>query len=392
MSYRKFKADYLFDGYNLLDGQQVLVTSGDGTVQEMVDITEAGEGVERLNGLISPGFINCHCHLELSHLKGLIPMKTGLVDFVLSIVNQRKADKEEILTAIRTAEADMLAGGIVAVGDICNTTDTLTLKSAGRLLYYNFIELAGWLPAQAQPRFDSGKGLYEQFEIMAGNAYHLSINPHAPYSVSAGLWDLLKTGFPHKTITIHNQETAAEDEFFISAKGALTGMYTIMKIDNTHFAATGTGSLPYYLHQLEAARNILLVHNTFTSAEDLDRAIAFSPGLFFCLCPNANLYIEDKLPDIAAMISQGGNMVIGTDSLASNTQLSVLEEIKTIKKHFPFIDTATLLQWATSNGARALQVDHQLGDFKKGKKPGVVLIECSGKDPVGSNSECRRIL
>ncbi|MFI5124192.1 MAG: amidohydrolase family protein [Chitinophagales bacterium] len=392
MTYRKFQADYLFDGYKLLDDTHVLVTNEDGTVREIADFTEVGEGVQRFKGLISPGFINCHCHLELSHLKGLIPMKTGLVSFVLSVVNQRGTDRESIQAAISKAESDMLAGGIVAVGDICNTSDTLSQKSARRLDYYHFIELAGWLPSQAESRFDSGRILYDQFAGIEGNTRHLSLNPHAAYSVSPGLWDLLKKGFPHKTITIHNQETAAEDEFFISKQGGLTGLYAMMNIDNSHFSPAGTSSLAYYLPQLESAQNILLVHNTFTSAEDLARATAFSPGLFFCLCPNANLFIENKLPDIPAMVNAGSNLVIGTDSLASNGQLSVLEEMKTIKKHFPEIETGRILQWATSNGARALQFENKRGDFKAGKKPGLVLIEYKGMDPLDAESSCRRIL
>jgi cytosine/adenosine deaminase-related metal-dependent hydrolase len=392
MSYRKFKADYLFDGYKLHKNQEVLITLEDGTVQDIVDRSEAGEGVESLKGLISPGFVNCHCHLELSHLKGMIPMKTGLVRFVLSVIGQRKADREKIGAAIVTAEENMLASGIVAVGDICNTTDTLMRKPGSRLLYYHFMEIAGWLPAQAQDRFDTGKLLYDAFAEMEGSDNHLSISPHAPYSVSADLWDLLKPGFPHKTISIHNQETAAEDHFFISGEGELKNMYAAMKIDNPRFHPPGTRSLPHYLHHLESAENILLVHNTFTTEEDLIRAAAFSPRLFFCLCPNANLYIENTLPDIPAMINAGGQMVLGTDSLASNHQLSVLEEMKTIKKHFPLINTSTLLQWATSNGARALQYEHRLGDFKAGKKPGIVLIEYPGQEPLGEYSRSSRIL
>ncbi|MDP4211601.1 MAG: amidohydrolase family protein [Bacteroidota bacterium] len=392
MTYRKFQADYLFDGTELLDDKHVLVTSEDGTVREIADCSDAGEDVERFKGLISPGFINCHCHLELSHLKGLISMKTGLIRFVLSIVNQRKTDINEIQTALSRAESDMLAGGIVAVGDICNTGDTLAQKSARRLDYYNFIELAGWLPSQAQSRFDSGKALYNQFALMAGNTQHLSLNPHAPYSVSPRLWDLLRKSFPHKAITMHNQETAAEDELFMFKRGGLTELYTMMKIDNSHFSPAGASSLACSLPQFESAKNILLVHNTFTSAEDITRATAFSPDLFFCLCPNANLFIEDKLPDIPSMIHAGGNLVVGTDSLASNHQLSVLEEMKTIKKHFPEIETARILQWATSNGARALQFEDKLGDFKAGKKPGLVLIEYKGKEPLDAESNCRRIL
>lgn len=68
-------------------------------------------------------------------------------------------------------------------------------------------------------------------------------------------------------------------------------------------------------------------------------------------------------------------MVLGTDSLASNHQLNIWEEIKTIRQQFPAIPLEILLQWATSNGAIALQMDHSLGSIKKGKKPGLVLIE-----------------
>lgn len=392
MSYRKFKADYLFDGYEMLGPDQVLVTNNRGVVEDIVDYRDAGEAVETLKGLICPGFVNCHCHLELSHLKGRIPMKTGLVDFVFSVVRQRKSTDGEIQEAIRLAASEMLENGIIAVGDICNTDDTLAEKTESRMAWYHFIELAGWLPDQAQKRFSAGKLLYDRFAGITDDLNHLSLSPHAPYSVSQELWNLLKTDFLRKTITIHNQETDAEDAFFISGGGALLRMYEMMKIDNTHFAATGKGSLSYFLDQLDQAKNILLVHNTYSSKKDLEQAVAFSPDLFLCLCPNANLYIENRLPDIPAMMDLKANLVIGTDSLASNHQLSVLEEIKTIRKHFPAIDTARLLQWATSNGARALQFDQVLGDFKKGKAPGVVLISFDGNDVLGEESRCRRVL
>jgi cytosine/adenosine deaminase-related metal-dependent hydrolase len=67
--------------------------------------------------------------------------------------------------------------------------------------------------------------------------------------------------------------------------------------------------------------------------------------------------------------------VLGTDSLASNHQLSILEEIRTIRKNFPHIKTNQLLKWATSNGARALQMDQQLGSLEVGKHPGVLIID-----------------
>lgn len=99
------------------------------------------------------------------------------------------------------------------------------------------------------------------------------------------------------------------------------------------------------------------------------------PQTFFCLCINANQYIENALPPIEMLRKNNCTIVLGTDSLASNWSLNILDEIKTIKQNFPAIALEEMLQWATINGAKALQMENDLGSFEKGKKPGVVLID-----------------
>ncbi len=392
MSYRKFKADYLFDGERMLEKDEVLICREDGTIEGVQTEEQAGEGVETLSGMLSPGFINCHCHLELSHLKGLIPQKTGLVDFVFAIVRTRGASEEVKQEAIARAEADMMAAGIVAVGDICNTSDTVLCKSAKRLAYYNIIESSGWTPAVADARYEIGRQLVELFKELLGDVKHLCLSPHAPYSVSDPLWDLLEKGFAGKTISIHNQESAAENELFLSGGGDLNRMYENMKMDISHFNPPGTSSLPSFLPHLKTAENILLIHNTCMSGADRKIASAFSKSLFFCFCPNANQYIENQLPDIPSFKDQDANLVLGTDSLASNGQLSILDEMKTIKKVFPATKTVQLLRWATSNGARALQLTDHLGNFSKSKKPGILLMENLYHGEIGDRTSVQRIL
>jgi aminodeoxyfutalosine deaminase len=391
MSYRKLKADYLFDGFKMYK-DKVLICTQDGVIESVIDVEQAGEGLENFLGILSPGFINCHCHLELSHLKGLIVEKQGLVDFVLSVVKSRNLPEEIKLDAMRSAELDMLKSGIVAVGDICNTTDTRVLKSEKRLDYYNFIELLGWAPGLAHSRYENAKKSAALFIESGADEKHLSLNPHAPYSVSDDLWDLMKNGFLHKTITIHNQESDAENEYFVSGKGDLTRMYSLMKIDSGHFEAPGKRSMAHYLPKLKTATHILLVHNTYTNEADLTGALGQYENLFFCLCPNANLYIEDRVPEIPLFLKHKIRMVIGTDSLASNQQLDILEEMKTIKNSFPMIPTSELLLWATSNGAEVLAFDKNLGDFSRGKKPGIVLVENIREGEIISASTSRRIL
>jgi cytosine/adenosine deaminase-related metal-dependent hydrolase len=391
MSYRKLKADYLFDGYKM-QREGVLICTQNGIIDTIAGEDQAGGDVEKYSGVLCPGFINCHCHLELSHLKDLIPEKQGLVNFVLSVVNIRHVSEESKQNAIHNAESEMLKNGIVAVGDICNTADSRFLKSAKRLNYYNLIEVLGWSPGQANSRFESAKKTASQFVESGTDEKYLSLNPHAPYSVSEELWNLMKPGFKGKTITIHNQESNAENEFFMDANGDLNRMYSLMKIDSSHFKAPGRRSLPYYLPKLKSASRILLVHNTYTNEEDLIEAGGFNNNLVFCFCPNANIYIENQLPDIPLFLKHKARIVLGTDSLASNHQLSILEEMKTIKKAFPKTPSSEMLLWATSNGAFALSLEENLGDFGKGKMPGIVLIENTKAGELTEASTSRRLI
>ncbi|WP_207491688.1 amidohydrolase family protein [Aridibaculum aurantiacum] len=375
MSYRKFRADKLFTGSALLDDQQVLVTSETGLVEDIIPLEQAGDDVQYFPGWLTPGFVNCHCHLELSHLRGAIPEKTGLVDFVCSVISQRAVDTETIFAAIATAEAEMVANGIVAVGDICNNQDTLPQKLLNNLHYYNFIEASGWAPGIAEIRF-----LRSQANYLAFSPYHpTTVVPHAPYSVSPELWTLLQPCFAGNVVSIHNQETAFEDELYKYNSGDFLRLYKKLCIDHSFFRPHGKSSLQSYFHQLEGAANALLVHNTFTTEDDIvfakQRSAELDLNVFFCLCINANKYIEDALPPVELLRRHNSNIVLGTDSLASNWSLSVWDEIKTIRENFPAIPLEELLQWATLNGAKALQMEEKLGSFEQGKQPGVVLLE-----------------
>ncbi|SRR5579871_49023 len=395
MSYLKFKADHLFTGKEMLDENGVLIMDNDGFFENIIPVTEAGENVQQLRGIISPAFINCHCHLELSHLKGLIPEKTGLVDFVFKVVTQRHFEEALIFEAIEKSEKEMIDNGIIAVGDICNNTHSFFQKQKGNIAYYNFIEVSGWLPAIAQTRFEKSKLHYDHFYQLSPANNQLSMAPHAPYSVSDELWKLIQPFFYKKTTTIHNQETPFEDEFFESGKGDFLRMYSLMNIDNSFFEPTGKSSLQSYLPKLNDAKNVLFVHNTFSKKQDLEFVKnewnKKDVVAFFCLCPNANLYIENALPPIELLIREHSNIVLGTDSLASNHRLSILDEIKTIVKNFPTIPLPEILKWATINGAKALQMDNVLGSFEAGKKPGVVLIEHINGDSITPQSSVRKI-
>ena len=387
--YQKFQATQLFTGNELLQDQLVLITTKDGTVEGIVGIEDAGDDIQNFEGILSPGFINAHCHLELSHMKNMIPAHTGLQEFVKQIVSLRQIEKDVIAAAIEKAEAEMYANGIVAVGDISNTLDTLAQKAKHNLAYYTFVELYDLDPTRAQDKLNAGIEIQKTFEQ---NCIRASLVPHAPYSVTNNLWKLLSEHFGSHTISMHNQETPDENDFFKTKTGSFLGMYERTKVSLDFFEATGLSSLQSVLPIFKNANTSILVHNSFTSANDISAVKKQMPNTFWCLCPNANQYIEQTMPPSDLLRTGGANIIVGTDSYASNWSLNILDELKTIQKHNTQIPLDEMLGWATINGARALQMDKHLGSFEMGKKPGVVVIENVVGENYLTNAISRRLI
>jgi len=376
MANRKFNADQLFTGYAMLGPESVLITDEKGVVQDIVALTEAGEGIERFNGIISPGFINCHCHLELSHMRGAIPRNTGMTKFLLSVMKDRNAEVENILAAMTLAETYMVEKGIVAVGDICNTIHSIKIKNSSNLYYHNFIEATGFNDDSAEERFNASLEMYSTFRENL-EKQDVSIVPHSPYSVSDTLFRLINEHEKGSLLSIHNQESIAETEFFTTGKGELLELYKALGIDIKHFVPSKQSSLIRSVIKITGDHSVILVHNVNTTADDLDaiRRGRNLPQLFWCLCPNANMYINGHLPDVILLKNFNCKLVVGTDSLASNSQLNILEELKTLQEKFDMITSAELLRCATINGAEALRIDNKFGSFETGKQPGIVNID-----------------
>lgn len=382
MNYFKFQADKIFDGYEFLDGSHVLIMDQEGAVVDVIHEDLAGNDVRKLRGIITPGFINAHCHLELSHLKDVIPPHTGLIPFLLDVVGKRDFPMEIILDRIEKAELEMWQGGIVAVGDIGNTSNTLRTKIQSKILWNNFVEVLSFSDEKSNQMIAHYSSVLSEFNEASGiqeNHFSSSLVPHAPYSVSPNTFNMINEMTENKVISIHNQENPAEDELYQTGGGDYMNFLGKFGFEKSPFPVTGLTSLRSCLTRFNRNQRILLVHNTFTSSDDVHFAInyakEFLSGIHFCLCTNANLYIENKMPPIKMLMENGANIVLGTDSYSSNWQLSIAAEIRTIRKNIPEIPLQTILQWATINGAKALDRADVLGSFEKGKKPGVVLLD-----------------
>ncbi len=344
------------------------------------EYTIVSSSVEIRKGVLVPGYINAHCHLELSHLKGIIPSGTGLIEFIKGVIQLRKFPQEEIGTAILSADQEMYSAGIVAVGDISNTTHTLQTKLHSDIRYRTFVEAFDlFQQAQTNTTFHQYLEVYKKFAEFCDKR-DVSMVPHAPYSVSQELFkNLGEVNSRGSIISIHNQEVAAENQLFQKGTGSFLDFYEFMSLSAESIPTTGKNSIEYALENMNPEQNTLLVHNTLSKEVDIDNAHDWSPNVYWVTCPNANLYIENKLPDYRMMLGKDAKMCIGTDSLSSNWQLSIFEEMKTIKKYQSTIDDLDLIRWATINGAEALGYE-DLGKIAAGSAPGLNLIDVEVRD------------
>jgi cytosine/adenosine deaminase-related metal-dependent hydrolase len=372
--YRKVSAHYIFPVDSKPLKQGIVVLDKNGTIVDLIDtrgeLAEA-EGIEFYDGILTPGFVDAHVHIELSHLLNKICKGTGITGFIEQLESLRT--EGDAVKFTRLADEEMQVNGIIAAGDISNKTDSFEIKKNSRIRYFTFVEIFASNPDKADMIFNSGLSLFHKLREAGLPG---SISPHAPYSMSDPLWENLNNFAKANPScwSLHNQESEEENIMFLNKTGKLL---ELLQKFNPHFDTWNhpkTTSLQNSQKYFNAPENLLLVHNTFTSEEDLDSIKEYKHKTTLVLCPNSNLYIENRLPDVPLFMKSGFNIALGTDSLASNNRLSILEEMKTIQNNYK-IDFNTLLEWATLGGARALRFEKDLGSLTKGKKPGINLIK-----------------
>jgi len=390
---KKISADYIFLGEGDLKRDLVIVTDDLGRIVRIDPASDHdAASVEQYAGLICPGFVNTHCHLELSHMKGKVDTGTGLIPFIKNVVQHRDIPQEEIQQAIADQDMAMYQNGIVAVGDISNKPDTFETKAQSPIRYYTFVEMFDFLfDGMTEGEYDKYKTVYEQLERNEKDDFRAV--PHAPYSVSGNLFKKINALNPAEgSVSIHNQETPEENKFFIDKSGGFVDFYNGFNIPLDGFQPIGKRSIHHALEHMDPKQRTLFVHNTTCVPEDLEAAMKWSGKTFFVTNPNANLFIENRLPNYQYFLDAGCKVTIGTDSLTSNWQLSILEEIKTIHQYQSYVPMNTLLQWATKNGAEALGFDDTLGTLEVGKQPGILNINLDDEGQIFSQSQVKRII
>lgn len=361
-------ANYIYDGLKLKKNAYVSVDN-QGKILYVSDENEALVERERTifyNGIISPGFVNSHCHIELSSLKKRIPQNIGMTEFINNVSRIRTQSNNQIKQEILKADQLMYNNGISAVGDIMNTDNSIEIKRSSKIYYHNFIEVFGI-------DYLKSKQVVQQALLIRNSLSEAglksSITPHAFYSINNDLYDfILKHSSP--ILSIHFLESEQELNLYENKTGQLYDFLTKTNPDYIGMI-NSLYDLKIRVHEVQSSvNNLILVHNI----EMEESFFETCKSSYLCICPRSNMFIHNKLPS-KALFESNNNIIIGTDSLASNDTLCILEEIKCLFNNYNNISLTDALKWATYNGAKALGIDDNFGRLKKSFAPGIILLE-----------------
>ncbi len=344
---------------------------------KIVATGQCAEGEEVLEGALVPGFVNGHCHVELSHLHKKFVKGTGMAGFIDQINALRDwAGREKKQELVKEWMDLMWRRGVSAMADISNDDSSFDIKASHPMYTRTFLEVFG-----SEPEMCEGvmKEVTELNALADSAGIDAAPTPHSCYTMSPQLLSAsAAAGLSKGWLSYHSQESQEEEDLLLTGTGA---MYENRKRSGMSTPpVTGSSSLKYFISCLEETGtapfdgHILLVHNVCLQQDDVDAAKKAMKNVFWAICPLSNIFIHNALPPVPLMRANGLDIMVGTDSLSSNDDLDIVKELYCIHENFPEVPMNEILTWACFNGARFLAKDDVMGSLTAGKKPGVVLV------------------
>jgi cytosine/adenosine deaminase-related metal-dependent hydrolase len=371
------------DGAVVVDEEGVVVDVG-AAMEVLPRHQGAGAPVERISGIIFPGLVNAHTHIELSSMRGKIPGGHGFVAWADRLITTRAENSpEEDLECIDAAVDELVRMATVAVGDVTNTllaVAPLARRGIGGSVFH---EVVGVDRKAALARIEGlRQEVTERVPTWPTRDLAYAPSPHTLFTVHEDAVRALLDSAARRGLraSLHLAEHAAERRAVEEGSGPVPGWFAErFKLDPT-FPKKPLFDLAADVGALR--EGVVLVHLADARPDEL--AKVGPSGASVVLCPRSNLYIEGRLPPLLAIREAGIEAGLGTDSLASNTSLDVLAEARALADRFPSVPPLELFRMATWNGARALGRS-DLGRIAKGAAPGLyaMAIEVDGgSDPA----------
>lgn len=314
---------------------------------------------------ILPGLVNAHTHLELSAMRGKIRPTRRFEGWLAELVQEyRQWSSRDWTRSVHDGLDRLARNGITSAGDICRNTRLLPLLRRDPIRKVVYLEALHPDPAHADRVIEPIKTLVDRFRPSATTAIGLS--PHAPYSVSAELFrQCLALARRHDLpMAVHLSESRDEIELLRSGTGALTGLLQHANLP-LPFAKPPRRTPVEYLTGLGIlSTHTTLIHGNYLTDRDIEKLRKVRTPVVFCPCSHRFFY-HDPHP-VRKLLRAGVCVALGTDSLASNEDLSILREMSLVRKYYR-IAPEEILKMATRNGAMALfGAKIQLGEIRPG--------------------------
>ena len=347
------------------------------------DIVDLGDGI------IVPGWVNAHTHLEFSDIDQPLGFRgIKFTDWIRRIVKQRlesnrlASDANSVSNkslAIKRGLLESRQSGTQAIGEIA-TTPLISNDYAQAdcpIITRCFFEQLGREPLNYPNQALELTSFLTQNQSNLP-AFYPGASPHAPYSVSELLLNQIQTislsaGTP---VAMHIAETLEERELLEQGSGDFADLLKEFGIWNP-CDFNGGLSIAGILKQLSKAVHALIVHGNYLNDLELDFIAAHPQNMSLAFCPRTHRYFEHSPYPLQKILNRKINLCLGTDSRASNPDLNIYKEAQEVASSFPELSPIEILKMATVNGCRALGLPSSIGTISENQRASLNFLKPS---------------
>lgn len=363
---------------------------------------ESAERVRFPGSAVIPGFVNAHAHLELTVLRGFLE-NLDFVSWIRKLVATKyeKLTPDELRKSARLGAKECIASGVTCVGEVMDVgTSWSAMREAG-LQGVVYQEVFGPGDSQADEAFRGLREKVEGFRREETETCRIGVSPHAPYTVSPRLFQLVSdyARSENLPLTVHIAESAEEDDYVRNGHGPFAKHNRERGFDVRAASCSGI----QYLHRFGLLGDRTLLIHAIRS-DEADIALLRNTRTAVVHCPKSNAKLAHGVAPVEAMLRSGVTVGLGTDSVASNNVVDMFEEMRCAvfmqrvrTGRIDAMDATSAFQMATIGGARSLGLSAQLGSLEAGKRADFAVVDLSGVstqpvfDPVETMvySSCR---
>ena len=321
-------------------------------------------------GALMAPLVNAHTHLELSALKGLLPLDSGFRHWVTALLEKRASLSDEaLLTGASNAIRELKTSGCRVLSEISSLGITRRLLLDSNLAGIFFHEHLG----------TKNPGLLTSEK---SDTFFTSLAAHGPHTTSPALIRHIKTATSSRGLpmSIHLSESEEEFLFITRGRGAWADFLTERNIDFSDWPLPGKSPVQYLDSLAVLDAHTLAVHLIWCSAEDM--SLLRKNNVKVCFCPRSNLILHQKLPDIPYFLDAGVRPCLGTDSLAGTPSLSILDEMAFIASNYSSVSPRDIIAMGTVYGAAALGMDNRFGRLAPGFEGAPVYVPIQAGKPA----------